>query len=140
MIDFSPILRYNKRKRKKNIMKLPDEVVLSAYKDFGLSSNNPREGTPFEKYYQIGAKQKGALGEIIVVSFLKNEGMTVDKPENQGHDRIINNYKTEIKFSCASKRNKDFLFTFNHISFCKDWERIIFCGINGDLEAKIVLL
>lgn len=51
MIDFSPILRYNKRKGKKNIMKLPDEVVLSAYKDFGLSSNNPWEGTPFEKYY-----------------------------------------------------------------------------------------
>ena len=81
MIDFSPILRYNKRKGKKNIMKLPDEVVLSAYKDFGLSSNNPWEGTPFEKYYQTGAKQKGALGEIIVVSFLENEGMTVDKPK-----------------------------------------------------------
>lgn len=77
MIDFSPILRYNKRKGNKNIMKLPDEAVLSAYKDFGLSSNNPWEGTPFEKYYQIGAKQKGVLGEIIVVSFLKNFLMKV---------------------------------------------------------------
>lgn len=119
-------------------MKLPNEVVLSAYKDFGLSSNNPWEGTPFEKYYQIGAKQKGVLGEFIITSFLKSEGMVVVKPENQGHDRIVNNYKTEIKFSCASKRNKDFFFTFNHVSFCKDWERIIFCGINGDLESKIV--
>jgi hypothetical protein len=119
-------------------MKLPDKIISSAYKEFGLSSNNPWEGTPFEKYYQTGAKQKGALGELIVASFLESEGMIVDKSKNQGHDRIVNNYKTEIKFSCASKRNQDFLFTFNHISFCKDWERIIFCGINGNLEAKIV--
>ena len=50
-------------------MVLSEKTILSAYKDFGLSSNNPWEGTPFEKYYQTGAKQKGALGEIIVVSF-----------------------------------------------------------------------
>lgn len=107
-------------------MILPEQTVLSAYKKFGLSSNNPWEGTPFEKYYQTGAKQKGALGELIVASFLEKEGMNVEKPKNQGHDRIINGWRTEIKFSCASKRNQNFLFTFNHISFCKGWERIIF--------------
>ena len=121
-------------------MVLSEKTILSVYKEFGLSSNNPWEGSPFEKYYQTGAKQKGALGELIIASFLENEGMRIEKPKNQGHDRIINDWRIEIKFSCASKRNKDFLFTFNHISFCKDWERIIFCGINGDLEAKIVWL
>ena len=29
-------------------MKLPDKIISSAYKEFGLSSNNPWEGTPFE--------------------------------------------------------------------------------------------
>lgn len=119
-------------------MILSEKTILSAYKEFGLSSNNPWGGTAFEKYYQTGAKQKGALGELIVASFLKNNGTDVEKPKNQGHDRIVNGWKTEIKFSCAFKRNQNFLFTFNHISFCKDWERIIFCGINGNLEAKIV--
>ena len=119
-------------------MVLSEKTILSAYKEFGLSSNNPWEGTPFEKYYQTGAKQYGALGELIIASFLENEGMRIEKPKNQGHDRIINGWRTEIKFSCASKRNQNFLFTFNHISFCKDWERIIFCGINGDLEARII--
>lgn len=119
-------------------MKLNESIVYLAYKDFGLSSINPWEGTPFEKYYQTGAKQKGALGELIVASFLKDRGFLVEKSTDLGHDRTINGWKTEIKFSCATKRNFDFLFTFNHISFCKDWDRIIFCGINGDLEAKIV--
>ncbi len=119
-------------------MKLNEDIVYSAYKDFGLSSNNLWEGTPFEKYYQTGAKQKGALGELIVTSFLKNKGFSIEKSTDLGHDRIVNGWKTEIKFSCATKRNFDFLFTFNHISFCKDWDRIIFCGINGDLEARIV--
>ena len=64
-------------------MVLSEKIILSAYKEFGLSSNNPWEGTPFEKYYQTGAKQKGALGELIIVSFLENEGMRIENPKTK---------------------------------------------------------
>lgn len=118
-------------------MKIQEEIVHTAYEDFGLTSDNPWFGTPYERYFQAGAKQKGTLGELIVSLFLKRRGLEVEKSKNKEYDRIVNGYKTEIKFSCACKRNDNFIFTFNHISFCKDWERIIFCGVNGDLEVKI---
>lgn len=69
---------------------------------------------------------------------LQSLHFNIEAAENIGHDRIINGYKTEIKFSCASCRNYKWRFTFNHIGLGKDWKRIIFCGINGDLEEKIV--
>ena len=55
----------------------------------------------------------------------------VEAPTNTGHDRVIDGYKTEMKFSLASKGIKD-SFTMNHVSICKDWERLIFTGINVD--------
>ena len=45
--------------------------------------------------------------------------------------------KTEIKFSLATERNYDGKFTFNHIGLKKDWEQIIFVGVNGDGEMKV---
>lgn len=99
------------------------------------------ENTPYEKYERAAPKTKGCYGELIVSNFVSfTYGLTVEDADNPGHDRKVNNKKTEIKFSCATNRNFDFEFMFNHIGFEKDWERIIFCGINGDLEEKIIWL
>jgi len=60
-------------------------------------------------------------------------GYEVSPPTDPGHDRIIDGYKTEIKFSLAvSKGNQiiDDKFIINHVAVGKDWERLIFCGIN----------
>lgn len=117
-----------------------NEVIINeAYKDFSKNiTDNPWVGTPYEKYFSTGAKQKGSLGELIVEKLLTSQGKEVEKALNVGHDRVVNGHKTEIKFSCASLRNTKWHFTFNHIGFKKDWERIIFCGVNGDLEDKVV--
>ena len=115
---------------------IKEDVIYKAYDDCDL--NNYWAKTPYETYYTIGAKSKGTVGETIVKNYLDDEGFAVGKRTTAGHDAIVNNIKTEIKFSLASKRNINNEFTFNHIGVNKDWERIVFCGINGDLEERIV--
>lgn len=105
---------------------------------FNCETNNPWVGTPLERYYSLDPKNKGSQGEKIASAILTYLGYNVQPPINTGHDRLINGVKTEIKFSAASKRNFNWQFTFNHIGFEKDWDNIIFVGINGDLNIHIV--
>ena len=93
------------------------------------------EGTPFARYRFMDNRAKGKFGEIIVKSILTKSGFSVDRPTNLGHDCIVNGIKTEIKFSLALTNNKTFsirpnVFMLNHVSLSKDWERLIFLGIN----------
>ena len=104
---------------------------------FNCETNNPWEGTPLERYYTVDPKKKGAQGEKIAMAILENLGYDVKPRTNAGHDCIVNGVKTEIKFSAASKRNYNWQFTFNHIGFEKDWDQIIFVGVNGDLNIHI---
>ena len=60
------------------------------------AKKNNWTGTSMEDYVYVGPKQKGGAGEIIVEAFMKNEGHTVEKPQDPGHDRIINGFKCEI--------------------------------------------
>ena len=115
---------------------IKDTVIYQAYTDCDL--NNYWTKTPYEIYFTIGAKSKGTVGETIVKNYLESVGFIIKPRENAGHDAIVNGIKTEIKFSLASKRNLNNEYTFNHIGVNKDWERIIFCGINGNLQEKIV--
>ena len=94
-------------------------------------------GTQFEGYMFVSPKQKGQRGEQYTENMMTLTGHKVEKPENTGHDRIINGIKTEIKFSLAlsnkSKHGKLIepgSWIFNHIAIGKDWDRIILIGIN----------
>lgn len=115
---------------------IKESTIYKAYKDCDLRNHWLK--TPYETYANLGAKSKGCVGETIVKCFLADSGFEVSNRTNVGHDAIVNGIKTEIKFSLASKRNMNHEFTFNHIGPKKDWERIIFCGINGDLEEEMV--
>lgn len=121
---------------------IKENLIFQAYEihDKKRKNNGPLwENTPYEKYEKAAAKTKGCYGELIVSNFISSiYNLIVEKADNPGHDRKVNNKKTEIKFSCATDRNFNFEFMFNHVGFEKDWERIIFCGVNGDLEEKIV--
>ena len=101
-------------------------------------STNPWANTIMEGYYALNNRVKGSRGEEIVEELLKQLNYNVSSAKNSGHDRIVNGIKTEIKFSAATNRNCNFEFMFNHIGMSKDWEEIIFCGINGDLEIRMV--
>ena len=105
---------------------------------FEVETNNKWQDTPLERYYTLNNRAKGEQGENIVQAILESLGYIVEPRKNSGHDRIVNGVKTEIKFSAATDRNYKWQFTFNHIGFKKDWDEIIFCGVNGDLNIQMV--
>ena len=98
--------------------------------------NDPWVGTPFEGYVFMSPKQKGEFGERFVSKFMELRDSTVKraKTSTAGHDRVIDDVLTEIKFALATRSKKGGVvvdkFIINHVSVCKDWERLIFCGIN----------
>lgn len=120
-------------------MKLNESAVANANKNSKMVKDNPWAGTILQTYALVDPKSKGGYGEDLVKEQIKEVyKIPIEKRTNPGHDAIIGGYKTEIKFSAATKRNMEYKFTFNHIGIGKDWERIIFMGVNGDLDAKIV--
>lgn len=99
--------------------------------------SDPWVGTPFEGYVFLSPKQKGEFGEKFISKYftiIKNS--KVQKPLNAGHDRIVDDKKIEFKFSLATRDKKNGVkkdqFIINHISRDKDWERLVFFGINFD--------
>jgi hypothetical protein len=94
---------------------------------------DPWENTNFEGYVYLNPPQKGKFGEKFVEEYMKKKGHIVEKRKSKGHDRIIDDYKTEIKFGLCTQHTKD-SFIINHISKEKDWERLIFFGINPKEE------
>jgi|TARA_B110000196_G_C20774584_1_gene488216 hypothetical protein len=101
--------------------------------------NDPWLGTEFEGYKSLDPKQKGNLGEAWVSNYMERMFNSIVKAADCGsngpYDRIIDDYKTEIKFGLSHSDNKKQIvkkdtFTINHVSVGKEWERLIFCGIN----------
>lgn len=98
------------------------------------------KGTYFENYQLINNSSKGVFGEKLIEKFMPKLGCHIAKRKNRGHDIMIDGYKTEVKISLAQGLVEN-CFTLNHISFNKDWERLIFAGINYNLEdSKIIFL
>ena len=109
------------------------------------NAQDPWEDTPFKGYVFMSPKQKGEFGERFVSKYLTAELCDVKraKTSTAGHDRVVNGILTEIKFSLATRNKKGGVkkdsFIINHISRDKDWERLIFFGINPDEEdARLV--
>lgn len=117
--------------------KLDESMTLNAMRN--IAQENLWIGTPLESYALLDPKKKGCFGEELVKEVVKHDYcLPVEKRTSVGHDAIIGGYPTEIKFSAATKRNMDYKFTFNHIGIEKDWDRIIFMGVNGDLDVKMI--
>ena len=97
----------------------------------------------------MSPKQKGEFGERFVHKYMELLEYKLERAATStaGHDRIVlqyleevmtSRYLTEIKFSLACRNTKgsvtDDKFIINHVSVGKDWERLIFCGINPNEE------
>ena len=102
---------------------------------------DPWLGTPFQGYVYMSPKQKGEFGERFTSKYLSYLKHNVEKAETStaGHDRVVDDILTEIKFSLATRnRSKGGVvfdkFIINHVSSGKDWERLIFVGINEKEE------
>lgn len=110
----------------------PDVQSYINKKNIDLWANTALAG-----YKWMDSRAKGELGEIIVSKMFQENNHEVKSAENSGHDRIINGIKTEIKFSLAQtdyvkKKIKINTFMLNHVSKSKDWDRLIFLGINPE--------
>jgi hypothetical protein len=101
---------------------------------------DPWVNTLFQGYVFLSPKQKGEFGERFVSKFFQ-EGLLSEVKRSPsgtaGHDRVIDGFRTEIKFSLAirdpkTKKVLDDRFIMNHVSKSKDWERLVFCGVNTD--------
>lgn len=120
-----------------NVYKIAESTELKDYINRNLF--DPWRGTPFEGYRYLDNKQKGTYGESLVEQFFKKHARNVMPPlgSNAGHDRIVDGYLTEIKFSLAHTDHKKMCvkpntFTMNHVSLGKDWQRLVFVGINPE--------
>lgn len=108
--------------------------------DFLKASPDPWDSTPLKGYVDINNKIKGKYGELFVEIMMTEKGHKVGKAmtTNAGHDRIINDCLVEIKFGAAHRdaKNKHLtqkdVFSFNHFSMIKDWQRAIVIGVNID--------
>ena len=124
--------------------KITKNLLIESNEEFYKKNNvNNWLGTPWEGYIQLGAKQKGVLGEKITETVLGEYGHEVKPPLDTGHDRIVDGLKTEIKFGLAiSSTKKDGKkidpdnFMFNHIAVGKNWEIFVFFGVNPEKTNK----
>jgi hypothetical protein len=91
--------------------------------------DDPWKGTNFEGYLKLSASQMGFFGQSLVAKIMHEMGCEVSDRLNSGHDKVIDGYKTEIKFSLSTQKDK---FIFNHIACHKDWDRLIILGVNFD--------
>lgn len=94
--------------------------------------HDPWAGTIFEGYLKLSNTQMGAVGEILVKKIMRNLGHEIIPRQNQGHDIIIDGYKTEVKFSLTKSH-----FSFNHLSIKKDWDRVILMGVKGEEDYSL---
>ena len=122
-----------------------EDGSLRDYTDNNLK--DPWKGTPFEGYVFMSPKQKGEFGERFVSKWmtLANSEVKRAKTSTAGHDRVIDDILTEIKFALATRNKKGGVtidkFIINHVSVGKDWQRLIFCGINPDEnDARVVFI
>jgi hypothetical protein len=107
------------------------------------NAQDPWIGTSFQGYVFMSPKQKGEFGERFVSKYFQAKGHEVKraKTSTAGHDRVIDNILTEIKFSLATRDKKsggvkEDQFIINHVSKDKDWERLVFFGINTTEEGS----
>ena len=111
-----------------------------------ISSNlyDPWVGTPFQGYRYLDNKQKGNYGELFTSKILESQGLAVEKASktNDEYDRKIGDYKVEIKFSLShtdhkKQTTKENSFTMNHVAQHKNWDRLVFVGINYSIDESI---
>ncbi|GGI09044.1 hypothetical protein [Egicoccus halophilus] len=67
-------------------------------------------GSPFEWIMSLPSRTRGKAGEVLVEKWLTTVGLAVTRPQNSGHDRIVNGRKLEIKFSTLWDKQNTYVF------------------------------
>jgi hypothetical protein len=92
-----------------------NQMFVSIFEDGSLqdyinqNAQDPWVDTPFQGYVFMSPKQKGEFGERFVSKFFESVlfcDVKRAKTSTAGHDRVIDNILTEIKFSLATRNKK----------------------------------
>jgi len=104
---------------------------------------DPWENTSFEGYVYLSPKQKGEFGERFFEKYFTSKGHEVKRAatSTDSYDRMINDLRVEMKFSLATRDKKangikTDNFIINHVSKGKNFDRLVFCCINGEDKSK----
>ena len=116
------------------ITKLSEQVSTMMEK----ATYDPWANTVFAGWKTLHNSTKGAIGEQLIEEFFTSKNSVVTPRSDAGHDRIIDGFRTEIKFSLAvnakTGQNEPI---FNHISLEKSWDILILCYVDiNDMTLK----
>jgi len=120
-------------------------VADSLIKELTKASYDPYYGTSLAGYKFLTTKAKGAYGEKFTKALLVQLGHTVTDRTDSGHDGVVDGFLTEFKFSVAggstAKRPEPVKnrWIINHVAKHKSWERLIFVGINKDINNSVIV-
>ena len=105
--------------------------------------DDPWKDTCFEGYVYLSPKQKGEFGERFFEKYFLAKGHEVQRAATatDSYDRLIDGLKVEMKFSLATRNKKDKgvkpdNFIINHVSKGKNFDRLVFCCINGQDQSQ----
>lgn len=101
------------------------------------------KNTPISRYKWMDNNCKGKLGEMMISEMFKQNNHAVKPRESHGHDLIVDDIKTEVKFSVAQTNPKTLtikpnVFMMNHVSKSKDWQRLVFFGYNPEGHSHVL--
>lgn len=103
----------------------------------GQFYNNPWFNTKFAPYAKAQTRSKGKYGEQFARELLSDLGHDVETNKNVQNDWVVDGIKTEVKFSLSKFDSKKGIivpdaWVMNHVALFKDWDRLIFIGINPE--------
>ena len=93
-------------------------------------SNDPYTNSKFKILKDLSSKKKGSLFEKLYTEYKLSQGVTVTKPSNSDHDRIVDGKKVEIKGSFLWGESNT--FRWQQIRTSQDYELIVFIAIYPD--------
>ena len=108
------------------------------WKKLNQLNENWADDPTFSCYHKKGNKEKGVLGEYYVENIFKSLGAMVVATRDSEYkgtdfDMVVDGFKTEVKFSLANSTKSTInvdRFIINHVAVEKNWDRLVFCGIN----------
>jgi len=125
---------------------IEEEIFKDGSLELFISKNikDPWDKTKFKGYVHMSPKQKGEFGERFTEKFLTMNGFDIKSASTStsGYDRMVNDKKCEIKFSLATRGKNGGItkdsFIINHVSKEKDWDFLLFIGINSEKNMRII--
>ena len=93
-------------------------------------STDPYSNSKFKILKDLSSKKKGKYFERLYTEFKLSQGVSVSKPSNSNHDRIVDGKKVEIKGSFLWGDSNS--FRWQQIRTNQDYDIVVFIAVYPD--------